>query len=328
MLNEAVENLGFVAIGRNEGERLERCLNSLQRHGLRVVYVDSGSKDASLAVAKKAGAAIVELSSDRPFTAARARNAGFKRLFGQWPDTQHVMFIDGDCELVDGFIPAALKLLHENPAIGVVTGRCRERNPDATIYNRLCDMEWNGPTGEIDACGGIFLVRTATFQSAGGFNPSLIAGEEPEFCIRVREAGETIIRVKEDMCFHDADMRRFGQWWRRAVRAGYSYAQVNRLHSDAYKAERRRAWFWGAILPSLIFATAPLTGGWSGALVILYAASFLKTRRGLIRSGAESNNASIFAAFLVLSKFPNLIGLLNFRSKQFFKQPINIIEYK
>lgn len=328
MLNEVVEKLGFIAIGRNEGERLERCLSSLRRHGARIAYVDSGSKDDSLAIAEKIGVAIVELSSDKPFTAARARNAGFKRLLDQWPDTQHVMFIDGDCELVDGFIPAALSLLHENSGVGVVTGRCRERNPDATIYNHLCDMEWNGPTGKIDACGGIFLSRATTFQSAGGFDPSLIAGEEPEFCIRVRDAGETINRIKEDMCFHDADMTRFGQWWRRAVRAGYSYAQVNRLHPDFYGAEIRRAWLWGAILPSFILATALITGGWSGALVILYVVSFFKTRRGLMKSGAKSKNASIFAAFLVLAKFPNLIGLLNYRRKQFFRQPVGIIEYK
>ena len=189
-------------------------------------------------------------------------------------------------------------------------------------------MEWDGPVGEIDACGGIFLARTATVQSNGGFNPSLIAGEEPEFCIRVRAKGELINRIDADMCLHDADMRSFGQWWRRAIRAGHSYAQVNQIHPGAYRAERRRAWVWAVILPLIIVVTAPTTGGWSSALILFYAASFVKTRQGLIGAGAQSNHASVFAGFLVLAKFPNLIGMLNYRRKRLFRQPVTIIEYK
>ena len=328
MTGEVAENFGFVAIGRNEAERLESCIDALQRNGDRIVYVDSGSRDASIDIATSKGVAVAELSEDTPFTAARARNEGFERLLNEWPDTKFVMFIDGDCVLLDGFLSPAMKMLREKPGVGVVTGRCRERRPNATIYNRLCDMEWDGPTGEIQATGGIFLTRTATFRTSGGFNPSLIAGEEPEFCIRVRAAGESINRINEDMCFHDADMRRFGQWWRRAIRAGHSYAQVNSIHPGAYKAERRRAWLWGAIIPLTIFVSAPITGGLSIILAILYGASFLKTRRDLIKTGAKPNHASTFAVFLVLSKFPNLFGLLDYHRKRLLRQPVKIIEYK
>ena len=132
MLSDAIEKLGYVAIGRNEGARLKRCLDALRRNGKRIVYVDSGSTDDSLDVAEKCNVAIVELSADVPYSAARARNAGFAQLVEKWPDTQFVMFIDGDCELLDGFTQTALELLHEYHAIGIVTGRCRERHPDAT----------------------------------------------------------------------------------------------------------------------------------------------------------------------------------------------------
>ncbi len=328
MLNQASEKTGFVAIGRNEGARLERCIDGLLRNGARIVYVDSGSQDDSIAAAEKCGVSVLALSDDKPFTAARARNEGFSRLVEQWPDTSLVMFIDGDCELVDEFVPVAIKELHENPTVGIVTGRCKERYPDASVYNRLCDIEWDGPVGEIDACGGIFITRTSTFQAANGFNSSLIAGEEPEFCIRVRAADETVVRLKNDMCFHDANMRRFGQWWRRAIRAGHSYAQVSQLHPGYYLSERRRAWFWGAVLPGVILTAAPITGGWSGVLILLYGVSFLKSRRGLIKSGVQQKFAGVYAGFLVLSKFPNLIGLLSYHRKKLFRQPVNIVEYK
>jgi glycosyltransferase involved in cell wall biosynthesis len=68
---------GLVAIGRNEGERLRRCLISAQGVYDHVVYVDSGSSDDSVALAESFGAVVVVLDTARPFTAARARNAGF-----------------------------------------------------------------------------------------------------------------------------------------------------------------------------------------------------------------------------------------------------------
>jgi glycosyltransferase involved in cell wall biosynthesis len=72
--------LGVVIIGRNEGERLKRCLESLGEHANRAVYVDSGSTDGSVAESKARGFAVVQLDLRTPFTAARARNEGFNRL--------------------------------------------------------------------------------------------------------------------------------------------------------------------------------------------------------------------------------------------------------
>lgn len=320
--------IGFVAIGRNEGERFQRCLASLRKAGERIVYVDSGSADGSVAHARTNGAVVVELSQDQPFTAARARNAGFESLVRQWPDTDHVMFIDGDCELVDGFAVAAASALMRDSSLGAVTGRCRERFPDATIYNRLCDLEWAGPIGEIDACGGIFMVRAAAFRAAGGFNPAVIAAEDDEFCIRLRATGARLIRIDHDMCFHDAAMTRFSQWWRRMERAGHAYAQVGELHPGYFAAPRRRAWLWGLALPLAAIVPAPFTGGLSLAFLLLYPLSLGRTRAGLIRNGAAPGHATLGAAFLTLSKFPNLMGMLDYRRKKMSGRNVGIVEYK
>ncbi len=317
-----------MVIGRNEGERLKRCLSVLRRHSGRIVYVDSGSTDGSAAFAAESGVTVVELPDNEPFTAARSRNEGLARLADQWPGTEFVMFIDGDCELIDGFALAAVKMLDEDQTIGIVTGRCRERFADATIYNRLCDMEWNGPVGDIDACGGIFMTRLSTFREAGGFNTAIIAAEDDDFCIRVRANGKRVHRVDRDMCFHDADMRRFSQWWRRAVRAGYAFAQVGEMHPGYFRSQRLRAWLWGLVLPAAIIFPAPLTSGWSAILLLLYVLSFIRTRHGLIRNGATAKHASLYAGFLTLSKFPNLIGMLNYRRKRLMGRPVGLVEYK
>jgi len=78
--------LGVVIVGRNEGDRLRRCLASLLSRASLLVYVDSGSSDNSLALAAQMGAQVLELDCTIPFTAARARNAGFAKLRELEPD--------------------------------------------------------------------------------------------------------------------------------------------------------------------------------------------------------------------------------------------------
>ncbi|GJL91745.1 glycosyltransferase [Hyphococcus sp.] len=322
------DEVGFIAIGRNEGDRFKRCLASLQKSGTRIVYVDSGSTDDSVAHAKAQGIIVVELSSDMPFTAARARNAGFDSLMSQWPGTTLAMFIDGDCELAEGFTAEAVAAFSADSSVGAVTGRCRERFPDATKYNRLCEMEWAGPVGEIEACGGIFLVRAEGFRSIEGFNPDVIAAEDDDFCIRLRATGVKIVRIDRDMCFHDAGIHHFRQWWRRMERAGHAYAQLGELHPGYFGPERRRAWFWGLALPALSLLSAPFTDGWSLALLLLYPASLIRTRARLIQQNAAPQHATLAALFLTLSKFPNLVGMLNYKRKKLTGRQIGIVEYK
>ena len=68
-----VSEIGVIAIGRNEGERLRRCLDSVVGKGFSVVYVDSNSTDGSVDFARSVGAEVVELDMSLPFSAARAQ---------------------------------------------------------------------------------------------------------------------------------------------------------------------------------------------------------------------------------------------------------------
>ena len=155
---------GIVAIGRNEGERLRRCLESVVGRGHAVVYVDSGSTDGSVERARSFGAEVVELDLSVPFTAARARNAGFARLEQVAPDVALVQFVDGDCEVAPGWLDLARAMLDERPDVAVVAGRRRERHRDDTPYNRLADLEWDTPIGEAAACGGDAMIRVKAFR--------------------------------------------------------------------------------------------------------------------------------------------------------------------
>jgi len=311
-----VSRPAVVIIGRNEGVRLARCLDAIAGAGT-VVYVDSGSTDGSSALARERGASVVALDRGRPFTAARARNAGFERALELQPDAELVQFLDGDCELVSGWLEEGARGLLGAAQVAVLCGGVRERERERTIYNRLCDLEWRAPPGLSRSCGGNAMVRVAAFRQAGGFAPDLIAGEEPELCLRLRRLGWDILRVERAMVLHDADMTRFGQWWRRARRAGWAYAEGAALHGASperhWLRESRSILFWGLLLPALALLLAWPTRGLS--LLLLLAGWLALTGRiylRAVRAGDARRDARLLAGFTVLAKLPQALGQLQF----------------
>ncbi len=318
---------GIVVIGRNEGDRLVRCLAAIPPDVTRAIYVDSGSTDGSLAAARAAGAATVALDLARPFTAGRARNEGFAALTAATP-VDCVQFIDGDCELDPGWIAAAQAFLVRHPDVAVVCGRLRERFPERSVYNRLCDREWDTPPGEARACGGIAMMRADAFAAAGGFNPALIAGEEPELCLRLRRAGWRVWRLDHEMALHDAAMTRFSQWWKRARRGGHASAEAAALHGGAPErhgvAATRRALVWGVALPLAILA-----GGLVTPLALLGLLAYpAQVIRLALRQGAADRSAWEEAVFLTLGKFPEARGVLEYHARRWLRRPAGLIEYK
>lgn len=309
-----------MVIGRNEGARLIACLASLRGRAGRIVYVDSGSTDGSVEAAQQAGAEVVELDMTQPFTAARARNAGLARLADDAPE--FVQFVDGDCTVSPGWIETAAAVLTAQPKTAVACGRRREEHPEHSVYNRLCDREWDTPVGEALACGGDALARVSALREVGGFRDDLIAGEEPEMCLRLRRAGWTIRRLDAEMTRHDARILRFSQWWRRTRRAGHAFAEGAYLHGARperhWVAETRRALIWGALLPLAILLLMLLSPS-AALLALIYPAQLLRLA---LREGWES------ALFSVLGKFAEAQGVLEFHLRRLRGQRRGIMEYK
>jgi len=330
---------GVVAIGRNEGERLRACLVSARRDCAAVVYVDSGSTDGSTDLAKSLGVHAVDLDLSKPFTAARARNEGFSALMQIDPNLQAVQFVDGDCEIVPGWIAKAQAALDSHPKAAVICGRRRERFPNASIFNKLCDLEWDTPLGVANSCGGDALIRVAAFQEVGGYNPAVIAGEEPEMCVRLRDKGWTIHRIAAEMTLHDAAMTRFGQWWKRNVRAGHAYAQGNALHGEPperfRERELRSIQTW-AVLPILttviaigvIAAVAPPWCALGLLPLLLYPLLAVKVARKRMSGGTSVFDALLYGISVTVGKFPQWLGVRRFHSASRSGERIGIIEYK
>jgi glycosyltransferase involved in cell wall biosynthesis len=327
-----VARLGVVAIGRNEGERLRRCLESVAGRASTIVYVDSHSTDGSVALARSKGVEVVELDMSIPFSAARARNEGLARLRQVDPEIELVQFIDGDCEIQPGWLETAERHLQARAEVAVVCGRRRERFPEASVYNRLCDMEWNTPIGEAEACGGDALIRVAPLIQIGGYRSSLIAGEEPEMCVRLRLAGWKILRVDAEMTLHDAAMTRFGQFWKRAVRAGHAFAEVSWLHRNdpirIWQRECRSNWIWGLIVPLVALVGAYFTGGLSLLLFLLYPLLGYRIFRHRRRSGDRPAEARSYAFFIVIGKFAHAWGQLRYHCNRLLSRQSTLIEFK
>ncbi len=319
--------IGIVIIGRNEGSRLLKCLESLSEFMPQVIYVDSASTDNSLAEAENRGAHVISLDMTQSFTAARARNTGFNALAAYYPSLEFVQFVDGDCIVNRHWVPNAADFLYNNPTIAVVCGRRREIFPQHSIYNLICDQEWNTPVGETKACGGDALMRVDVVKQVDGYRNTLIAGEEPELCIRIRQAGYKICRIDAEMTLHDAAIFKFSQWWKRTMRAGYAFAEGAYLHGAApeyhWVKESRRAWFWGGILPVIILVMFFLN--WKMALILL-----LVYPLQIIKLTFKRNNPVnfYFAFFLVLGKFAEAIGQLKFFKKRYLNEKTQLIEYK
>jgi GT2 family glycosyltransferase len=326
-----MNDLGLVVIGRNEGDRLRRCLLSIIDQGTTIVYVDSGSRDGSVEMARSYGVEVVELDLSLPYTAARARNEGFWYLLQLNPELEFVQFVDGDCELAPQWLESGIEQLQLLDRVAVVCGRRRERFPHKSIYNRLCDLEWDTPLGETRACGGDAMVRVAAFQQVGGFNSRLIAGEEPELCLRLRQRNWKILRIRAEMTLHDAQMSRFSQWWNRTIRSGHAYAEGAWLHGNSpqkhWVKESNSIWFWGLVLPCMTISMSWLTQGWSLFLLSAYP---LLIYRIYSRKRQELNTqeALIYALFCAIGKFAQISGQIRFHLRRIFSQHSKLIEYK
>lgn len=327
-------DVGFIAIGRNEGERLQAALKAIKNFcsDSPVVYVDSGSTDDSVAFAQSLGIDVVELDMSIPFTAARARNAGFEQLINQHPTLEYVQFFDGDCEMIEGWIEQAITVLDAEENIAIVSGRRMEKFPKASIYNTLMDIEWNTPIGDIKAVLGDMCVRVTAFNEVEGFCENIISAEDDDFCIRIRQHGYRVVRIDANMSRHDANIMTASQWYKRSQRGGHGYANIYHLHGQGedryFLKELKSVTFWGGFIPSLYFIllfTAPLL---AIALLTVYSVFIAKTALRRILNGDSIKVGLVYAALIYTGKIPEFFGAVQYWKNRLLSRNHQLIEYK
>lgn len=321
-----VKPVSVVVIGRNEGKRLTHCLESIV-DAAQIVYVDSGSTDGSNANASAMGAKVLSLDPSLPFTAARARNLGRTAVMR---DISYIQFVDGDCTLREHWLGQALNALAADDGLAAVFGRRRERAPGSSRYNWLCDIEWARPQGEARYFGGDVMLRASAFDEVGGYAAEMIAGEDPDFSIRLRSRGWRIACLPSEMTYHDAAITRFAQWWRRAERSGHAYAELASRHfrspySD-YVRRLRGVLFWGGALPIVAIVLAAVRPPITMAALCL---PVLQLARLIWRERSRGwRAATTLAVFTMLSKPAQTIGAIRFWITRARGRHFELIEYK
>lgn len=327
--------ISVVVIGRNEGERLVRCLRSVQTadtdgRAVELIYVDSDSTDGSPERAQTLGARVLRVQPSRP-SAAIGRNAGWRAATGS-----HVLFLDGDTLLERGFLTAAMQEIETSPEIGIVWGHRREIAPSASLYNRVLDLDWIYPPGDTEFCGGDALFRRAALERSGGFDDSLIAGEEPELCARLRAMGYRIRHIDVPMTGHDLAITHWRQYWRRAERAGHAYAEVSARFADTTsplwsRESRRNLWHGGLVAGGLAGIPLAILAGMPGlAMAGVAAAAGIVGRTAWRARWKDSNPGTLlgYALHSHLQQLPILWGQLAWRQARRRGRVRGLIEYK
>jgi hypothetical protein len=327
--------ISVVVIGRNEGERLEHCLRSLQTantdgRAVELIYVDSDSTDGSPERAQRLGARVLRVQPARP-SAAIGRNAGWRVATGT-----HVLFLDGDTVLERDFLPAALREIETSPEIAVVWGHRREIAPSGSLYNRALDLDWIYPPGDTEFCGGDALFRRSALERSGGFDDTLIAGEEPELCARLRAMGYRIRHIDVPMTGHDLAIAHWRQYWRRAERAGHAYAEVSARFAGTTiplwsHESRRNLWHGGLVAAGLAGIPLALLAELPGLAVAGVVAAAGIVGRTAWRARWKSANAGTLLAYALHShvqQVPILWGQLAWRRARRRGRVRGLIEYK
>jgi glycosyltransferase involved in cell wall biosynthesis len=328
-------NISVVVIGRNEGARLVRCLESVRNMrwsgAIELIYCDSNSGDGSADRARAFGSRVVEIGTGR-LTAARARNAGW-----QLSSAPFILFLDGDTILHPEFVTNGMAKFKDDPRIAVVWGHRREMHPEASLYNRILDLDWIYEPGLTEFCGGDALMRRVAVQRAGGFNPDLIAGEEPDLCRRIRANGELILHIDAPMTGHDLAMTNWREYWMRAVRGGYAYAEIAALYrntSDPLWASTSRSNVIRAciyvIAPAAAILIALVLRSWVAILLFLFCAAALIGRTAIRARRKHGSFATLilFAVHSHVQHIPVFVGQLRYRTIAGRHGRSELIEYK
>ncbi|UCF35403.1 MAG: glycosyltransferase [Acidobacteriota bacterium] len=327
--------LSVVVIGRDEGARLERCLKSIR--GMKspggdfeIIYVDSASKDGSRELAATYGAQVLSLETARP-TAAKARNLGWRAA-----KAATILFLDGDTILDPDFASSSIGEFADS-RLAIVWGHRREIAPENSIYNRVLDFDWVYPPGYTEFCGGDALMRRRVLEEVGGFDGRFIAGEEPEMCNRIRQRGYLILHVDRPMTGHDLAMMRWGQYWKRAVRAGYAYAQVAHRYWNSEHPLWKRDVISNVIRAGFLLAlplAALVTSLWLASPIPVLAAALifiLLVVRSAFRAGWKTKDPStrvLYAAHSHFQQIPIFFGQLEYLWDRIRRQSRGLIEYK
>ncbi len=276
-ITEARSLVSVVIPARNEAAGIGDLIRSVLaqepvRRELEVIVVDDASSDDTVAVAREAGARVLELgTASTSGNPALARNRGAAIAAGD-----PIVFLDADCTPLAGWLD---RLLDVHDAGAEVVGGSLDLPPGLPAMAR-CDyycgwyhVHSRRRPGEVpNHPPGNLSVRRATFERSGGFTerqPVAYAHEELAWQSEVRRTGGRIL-FEPTAVVHHHNRPGFGNLLRRNYRWGYSA-----IESKAQSGAARQAWIYrypgllvlGSV-PLALGSTAYILGCWLRARAV------------------------------------------------------------
>lgn len=233
-------SISVVIIGLNASVHIQSCIESVfacnyPQEQIEIIYVDGGSSDQSVALAKVYDQVkVIELNSDRP-SPGKGRNVGLS-----YASHNYVQFLDSDTQLDSNWLAQAVGIL-KNSEIASVSGNLDEVFPEKNFYHRVANLEWCNKTyeGYSQTFGGIVLVKKNLVEELGGYDENTHVGEDPDLSFRMHLKGYRHYELAIPMVEHDINMTSFKRYMKRCIRSGYGYA----LLGLRYRHTKEKLWF-------------------------------------------------------------------------------------
>lgn len=202
---DVMTTVSVALITRNQARFVGRLVESVLQEGRRIdirdiVVADSASSDDTVAIARRYPVTVVRLSENLRLTAAAGRFVA-----GRFCSGDYVLYLDGDMQLCAGWLSRAVDYLDEHADVAVVSGTLVDVVPGETPPSPPTDVSASTVSQEVRHGGGAALYRRAVVEAVGDFRPDIYSDEEPELCLRIRQAGYRVVRLRQVIAYHFSD---------------------------------------------------------------------------------------------------------------------------
>lgn len=178
---------------------IESALRAVSKVGGEVVLADSCSTDRTIELAMRFPVRIVQLANPSERCCGVGPQLGYQHSGGEF-----IYIIDGDMQLLDGFLEEALDILAQRPYVAGVGGRVVELNTESLEYvSREQRASVHRRSGSVDRLDGGGLYRRSAIEAAGYFSDrNLHSYEEYDLGVRLRALGWKLWRVPHGAVNH------------------------------------------------------------------------------------------------------------------------------
>ncbi|HET8800074.1 MAG TPA: glycosyltransferase [Marinobacter sp.] len=204
----------------NEEAHIEKCLLSLNKQTLdrnkyEIIVIDNGSTDRSVQISRNL--------SDQLYIESDLKVGGVRNFGASKAKGNYLIFIDADCTLDNSWLERAKEFFETNGSWVVFGGGC-SLPPSPVWIEKYWLLEGaNGSSLPKDLIGCSIGISRVLFEKLGGFNSSLLSGEDSELSRRIKLTGKNIIISNKFNVMHWGNARSQIDFIKRQVWHAQSY---------------------------------------------------------------------------------------------------------